>query len=157
MAAMNCRRWRSARGAELVEFALVLPLLLLLIAGIVDFGFLFQHYLVVTNAAREGARIASLPGYSGSTIVEQRVRAYLNAGLTNVVPADVGVTVTPVRVGTAPNDFSASQVTVTLRQDYIILDTIGELASLYALADIAFVGGSLVPRGGHNILEPAQH
>jgi 3-deoxy-D-manno-octulosonic-acid transferase len=38
-----------------------------------------------------------------------------------------------------------------------LLDTIGELAALYALADIAFVGGSLVPRGGHNIIEPAQH
>jgi 3-deoxy-D-manno-octulosonic-acid transferase len=38
-----------------------------------------------------------------------------------------------------------------------LIDTIGELASLYALADIAFVGGSLVPRGGHNILEPALH
>lgn len=37
-----------------------------------------------------------------------------------------------------------------------LLDTIGELASIYELADIAFVGGSLVPRGGHNILEPAQ-
>jgi 3-deoxy-D-manno-octulosonic-acid transferase len=31
------------------------------------------------------------------------------------------------------------------------------LAALYALADVAFVGGSLVPRGGHNIIEPAQH
>ncbi len=39
----------------------------------------------------------------------------------------------------------------------LLIDTIGELASLYALADIAFVGGSLVPRGGHNIIEPAQH
>jgi 3-deoxy-D-manno-octulosonic-acid transferase len=38
-----------------------------------------------------------------------------------------------------------------------LLDTIGELAALYAVADIAFVGGSLVPRGGHNIIEPAQH
>jgi 3-deoxy-D-manno-octulosonic-acid transferase len=38
----------------------------------------------------------------------------------------------------------------------LLLDTIGELASVYSLADIAFVGGSLVPRGGHNILEPAQ-
>lgn len=37
-----------------------------------------------------------------------------------------------------------------------LVDTIGELASLYALADVAFVGGSLVPRGGHNIIEPAQ-
>ncbi len=39
----------------------------------------------------------------------------------------------------------------------LLVDTIGELASLYALADVAFVGGSLVPRGGHNIIEPAQH
>ena len=38
-----------------------------------------------------------------------------------------------------------------------LLDTIGELAALYALADLAFVGGSLVPRGGHNIIEPAQY
>jgi len=38
-----------------------------------------------------------------------------------------------------------------------LLDTIGELAALYALADVAFVGGSLVPRGGHNIIEPAQY
>jgi 3-deoxy-D-manno-octulosonic-acid transferase len=38
----------------------------------------------------------------------------------------------------------------------LLLDSIGELASLYELASVAFVGGSLVPRGGHNILEPAQ-
>jgi len=39
----------------------------------------------------------------------------------------------------------------------LLLDTIGELSSLYGLADVAFVGGSLVPKGGHNIIEPAQH
>jgi 3-deoxy-D-manno-octulosonic-acid transferase len=39
----------------------------------------------------------------------------------------------------------------------LLVDTIGELAALYALGDLAFVGGSLVPRGGHNIIEPAQH
>ena len=39
----------------------------------------------------------------------------------------------------------------------LLLDTIGELSALYALADVAFVGGSLVPRGGHNILEPARY
>jgi 3-deoxy-D-manno-octulosonic-acid transferase len=38
----------------------------------------------------------------------------------------------------------------------LLLDTIGELASVYSVAEITFVGGSLVPRGGHNILEPAQ-
>jgi len=39
----------------------------------------------------------------------------------------------------------------------LLVDTIGELAALYGLADVAFVGGSLVPRGGHNIIEPALH
>jgi 3-deoxy-D-manno-octulosonic-acid transferase len=39
----------------------------------------------------------------------------------------------------------------------LLLDTIGELSAIYALADIAFVGGSLVPKGGHNIIEPARH
>ena len=38
----------------------------------------------------------------------------------------------------------------------VLLDTIGELASVYSLAAVAFVGGSLVPAGGHNPLEPAQ-
>jgi 3-deoxy-D-manno-octulosonic-acid transferase len=41
------------------------------------------------------------------------------------------------------------------RADAVILDTIGELAQLYQLATAVFVGGSLVPAGGHNILEPA--
>jgi len=39
----------------------------------------------------------------------------------------------------------------------VVLDTIGELGRLYALAELFFVGGSLVPHGGHNILEPAAH
>src|SRR5262249_42651563 len=39
--------------------------------------------------------------------------------------------------------------------DVILLDTVGELAALYRFASAVFVGGSLVPKGGHNILEPA--
>ncbi|MGA3213689.1 MAG: 3-deoxy-D-manno-octulosonic acid transferase, partial [Terriglobales bacterium] len=42
-----------------------------------------------------------------------------------------------------------------LRGGVLVLDSIGELAAVYSVATIAFVGGSLVPRGGHNILEPA--
>ncbi len=41
------------------------------------------------------------------------------------------------------------------RGDVVVLDSIGELAQVYQLATVAFVGGSLVPTGGHNILEPA--
>jgi 3-deoxy-D-manno-octulosonic-acid transferase len=43
----------------------------------------------------------------------------------------------------------------TLAGGVFLVDSIGELATLYSLATVAFVGGSLVPRGGHNILEPA--
>jgi 3-deoxy-D-manno-octulosonic-acid transferase len=43
------------------------------------------------------------------------------------------------------------------RVDAVILDTIGELAHLYQIATAVFVGGSIVPAGGHNILEPAAH
>jgi 3-deoxy-D-manno-octulosonic-acid transferase len=50
-----------------------------------------------------------------------------------------------------PSDNSIIPDDVTV----LLLDSIGELASLYGLADGAFVGGSLVPSGGHNILEPA--
>ena len=43
------------------------------------------------------------------------------------------------------------------RADVVILDTIGELAHLFQVATVVFVGGSLVDHGGHNILEPAVH
>ena len=67
MAALTRRRarWSDESGAELIEFALSLPILLLLVVlGIIDFGLLFRRYEVVTNAAREGARVAILPGYA---------------------------------------------------------------------------------------------
>ncbi|MEM7584781.1 MAG: 3-deoxy-D-manno-octulosonic acid transferase [Acidobacteriota bacterium] len=41
------------------------------------------------------------------------------------------------------------------RTDVLVLDTLGELAALYRVADVAFIGGTLVPTGGHNPLEPA--
>lgn len=52
---------------------------------------------------------------------------------------------------------SSWESTAPLRGGVFLLDSVGELASVYELADIAFVGGSLVPVGGHNILEPAQY
>jgi 3-deoxy-D-manno-octulosonic-acid transferase len=51
------------------------------------------------------------------------------------------------RSALAPGDWRDEEV--------VLLDTLGELAAVYALADVVFVGGSLVPSGGHNILEPA--
>ena len=52
---------------------------------------------------------------------------------------------------------SAWNASRTISGCVFLLDSVGELASVYALADVAFVGGSLVPTGGHNILEPARH
>jgi Flp pilus assembly protein TadG len=110
------RRGGDDTGAELIEFALVLPILLLVIAGIVDFGFLFQRFQVVTNASREGARLAALPGYTPAD-VEARVQNYLTSGgLTavavappvcapQVLPGGQSVNVTAVTVE-YPSQFS---------------------------------------------------
>jgi 3-deoxy-D-manno-octulosonic-acid transferase len=57
--------------------------------------------------------------------------------------------------GPSQNGASPGQAVLPDDVTVILLDSIGELASLYRLADGAFVGGSLVPSGGHNILEPA--
>jgi 3-deoxy-D-manno-octulosonic-acid transferase len=50
---------------------------------------------------------------------------------------------------------SSSAVPAADGSEVLLVDTVGELARLYASADVAFVGGSLVPIGGHNLLEPA--
>ena len=72
---------RSARGAELVEFAFILPVLLLVVAGIIDFGFLFQRYESLTNAAREGARVGILPGYQAADVINRVNQFATAAGL----------------------------------------------------------------------------
>ncbi len=74
--------WRSERGAELIEFAVVMPILIFIIAGIFEFGMMFRALEAVTNAAREGARVGVLPGYNPPD-VQTRVNDYLDAaGLT---------------------------------------------------------------------------
>ena len=88
---------RNERGSELIEMALCFPLLLMVVLGIVDFGFLFQRYEVVTNAAREGARVAVLPGYSTADI-QSRVDSYATAGGLPIAPT-VGVTDSSITAG----------------------------------------------------------
>ncbi len=65
---------RKERGASAVEFALVLPLLLLVVAGIIDFGRALYTQVMLTNAAREGAR-AAVMGTPTPTDVATRARA----------------------------------------------------------------------------------
>ena len=123
MDAMTLRRFRgNERGAELIEFALVLPLLLAMFAGIVDFGRMFQRLEVTTNAAREGARLASLPGYS-QTDVQNRVRAYMDTGIQAGAGARTTVTRTIVNItpGGGGAQFQAAQVLVNYNDTYLIL------------------------------------
>lgn len=56
---------KNNRGQALVEFALILPILLLLIVGAMEFGLIIHQYMVVTEAAREGARSAAVGGSDG--------------------------------------------------------------------------------------------
>jgi hypothetical protein len=107
--------WRCEQGAELVEFAFAFPLLMLVVLGIIDFGLLFQRYEVVTNAAREGARMAVLPEYyvpgESAAHVETRVEQYLTAGGLAATPT---ITVEPadVPIGGSGQCMRVAQVTI---------------------------------------------
>src|SRR5712692_9709041 len=103
-------RWRSESGAEFVEFALALPLLLLVVMGIMDFGLMFQQYEVITNAAREGARVGALQTSGGYTLNDARQRAldYVNAALitggkTPLVPPPANIAIPIVVAGVTKN------------------------------------------------------
>jgi len=65
---------RSQRGAVVVEAAIVLPIFVLILVGILEFGIVFHDYLVLQNASREGARFAAV-GHP-ATAIEQRVRDF---------------------------------------------------------------------------------
>ena len=76
------------RGAAVVEFAVVLPLFLVLVFGVMEAGWLFAQQIEVRNAAREGARLAVVdfpdPGDSGLIISETCSRAALSASRASV-------------------------------------------------------------------------
>lgn len=115
---------RSERGAELIEFALVFPLLLFVVLGIVDFGFLFQRMEVVTNAAREGARIAVLPGYSVAD-VRDRVCDYVQGGGVPMTAAQcasaANINVTNTTITAGGSSISGKSVTVSFPHQYLFI------------------------------------
>ena len=125
------RLWHAEDGAELVEFALVLPLLLLVLLGIAEFGFMFQRYEVITNAAREGARLAVLPGYqlNDFATVRSRVQTYVTAGQVPTTASNptVVVTTVPVVVGGGLPAINARRVVVTYTHTYMFLPGVGRL------------------------------
>lgn len=68
------------RGQNIAEFALLVPLFLLVLVGLFEFGRAWNVYQVVVNAAREGGRVASLPtGFADGDSVTNRVNAYLSS------------------------------------------------------------------------------
>ena len=73
----------SIRGAAVVELAVVLPLLLTLVFGIIEFGWLFMVRETLTNASREGCRVAVLQGSTQQNVRDQVAASMAGAGLTN--------------------------------------------------------------------------
>jgi hypothetical protein len=76
------RKINNQNGAAMVEFAIVLPLLLILVFGIIEFGVMFYDKAVITNASREGVR-AGITGL-GDPEIKQIVLNYCNVNLINL-------------------------------------------------------------------------
>jgi Flp pilus assembly protein TadG len=108
------RRSRAEGGQALVEFAIVLPVLLLLLLGIVQFGTIFRDYIALTDATRVGARQASVarsiqPASDRVPIVVARV----HKAAVNLDADKMTVTVEPVGVdGVTPGWEASGDVTV---------------------------------------------
>jgi hypothetical protein len=106
---------RHERGVALVEFAMVLPLLLVLVFGIIDFGRAFQTWITLTNAAREGARLGTVS--QDAQAVVQRCQS--TAGVSGVSCSVSGL---PGMTG--------QDVTVTARYTLRFITPIGSVISL---------------------------
>lgn len=83
------RMIKNNRGQALVEFALVLPVLLLLIVGSMEFGLIIHKYMVVAEAAREGARSAAVGGSNAT------VTSVVTAAASQIPGDQLTITVTP--------------------------------------------------------------
>ena len=121
-------RTRSEKGAELLEAAITIPILLLISVGIFEFGRAYQTSEVLINAAREGARIAVLDGTSDDDI-RNRVNQYLRDGgvLKQNPPETVesrGGSIPINRVVALTASSTASQVQVDLPFSFIMLNPV---------------------------------
>lgn len=115
------RRNRDERGAAAVEFALILPIFLILLFGIIDFGYMINRSSIINNAARDGVREASLKQ------PEATVRQAAQHTLNGVPNATVQVSCRLVAGGTSA--FSTCQspnsAVVTVRYQHEMLTPIG--------------------------------
>ena len=131
------RRWfsraRRDDGAALVETAFVLPIMLLVSVGIFEFGRAYQTWQVITNATREGARVAVLPEYTDDS-VKARVRTYLkDGGLPAAIVDDTAKTNVDITATTIPVDMagtvtaSAARVVVEYPFEFMVLQPVAQL------------------------------
>jgi Flp pilus assembly protein TadG len=131
-------RNKSERGAALIEAAVTIPMLLLVAVGIFEFGRAYQTWQILTNAAREGARIAVLSAPS-SSLVEQRGREYMAAGQlseSGAATVDVNRSASFTVNG---NPVSASQVSIDYPFSFIVLQPVARL-----VAPTTSLGGAVV-------------
>jgi Flp pilus assembly protein TadG len=89
------RRAKGQRGAAAVEFAVVLPLLVTLLFGIIEMGFVMNRWITVTHAAREGVRRLAV----GDPVATAEAKARDAAVGLAPAPSCVGVTATPTATG----------------------------------------------------------
>jgi Flp pilus assembly protein TadG len=149
MATLIFRRLRrSQSGQDVIEMALVTPLLLLLVMGIIDFGFMFMRFVVLTNAAVEGARVATLPGYSFGTPTadaESRARTYATSSgvpVNTVTPLCIATTLPGAGGGTWPGVTCTVQHVYTLQYVRPIVTLIGGAMA----ANVTLTGRSTMRR-----------
>lgn len=107
------RRSRRSRGQAMVEFTLILPLLLLLILGIYQFGQTYADYIQVTNAARDGGRKALVSRSDASGVADVVTTAKNSTWWLD--KNQIGVTVSPSQPWT-----TGQNVTVTVTYPYSI-------------------------------------
>ena len=115
---MSTTNHRGERGAAAVEMALVLPVLLLVVGGLIDFGRAFYANMVLGNAAREGVRMVALGGYTTAQI-NQRITDSTPGGLTWSYGAGTPTTC-PASPG--PTDFATVSLSHTF--SYTVLDVV---------------------------------
>jgi Flp pilus assembly protein TadG len=82
-------RGRRDAGQSLAEFVLVIPIFLLLVFGVVEFGLAFRTHQIITNTAREGARVSVLPDARENEVLEVVIGRLESAGLD---PDEAGIT-----------------------------------------------------------------
>jgi Flp pilus assembly protein TadG len=116
----------NERGAALIEAAVTIPIILLIAVGIFEFGRAYQTWQVLTNAAREGARAAVVPGATVPT-VQGIVKKYMTDGqLGGVANATVAVNQATPMVVNGMN-INASLVTVDYPFSFIVLQPVARL------------------------------